>query len=237
MYAFQVTPVNLSQMYRLGVPALLWELQTGRNNMACTWNTVRYITYLSKCMTFVTFSVQSIKPSDKWLDAVHLCCMNLEPCVIMWDSMINRPTKSPRWLRTSRERWTGRRLPSGEETRVRWKKKNADRTEGKDHRSVRMLESKLNRKRHEVGVEWYENVTGHGGKKDQGIEGDLHEDGELNPLYHSSNISPNHQLQRCSINPAHQLGTLLDFWIQICKNNFECIKPKRLTHTHTHSFI
>lgn len=117
------------------------------------------------------------------------------------------------------------------------KKKNADRTEGKDHRSVRMLESKLNRKRHEVGVEWYENVTGHGGKKDQGIEGDLHEDGELNPLYHSSNISPNHQLQRCSINPAHQLGTLLDFWIQICKNNFECIKPKRLTHTHTHSFI
>lgn len=62
-----------------------------------------------------------------------------------------------------------------------------------------MLESKLNQKRHEVGVERYENVPGHGRKKDQGMEGDLHEDRELNPLYHTSNVSPNRQLQSCSI--------------------------------------
>lgn len=35
-------------------------------------------------------------------------------------------------------------------------------------------------KEHQRGVEWHKNITGHGTKTDQGMEGDLDEANELN---------------------------------------------------------
>lgn len=124
IYAFPVPPVNRSQMYRLGVPAL----PTRWNKMARTWNAVRYITVISAAFSEsrgLWLPGRSRGGSEtKSTRSLGTCCrMNLELCVIMRDSVIKQPTKSPGWRRTSRRRWTGRRLPSGAETRGRWKKK------------------------------------------------------------------------------------------------------------------
>lgn len=179
IYAFPVPPVNRSQMYRLGVPAL----PTRWNKMARTWNAVRYITVISAAFSEsrgLWLPGRSRGGSEtKSTRSLGTCCrMNLELCVIMRDSVIKQPTKSPGWRRTSRRRWTGRRLPSGAETRGRWKKKmHIEQREKITGVFGCWRANSIKKTWGRCGVVWE-----HGKKKDQGMEGDLREDRELNPL-------------------------------------------------------